>query len=69
VHKLGSAFFLRLQGFRENGKIKCLCYENGTDEPELLVKNGKEWTRQWRSYRGQIKFDMQKERIKLETEK
>jgi hypothetical protein len=40
VHKLGSAFFLCLQGFRENGKMKCLCYGNGIDEPELLVKNG-----------------------------
>jgi len=35
--------------------MKCLCYGNGLEESELLVKNGKGWTRQWRSYRGQIK--------------
>jgi len=52
VYNLGSAFFLCLQGFRENGKIKCLCYGNGIDEPELFVKNGKEWSKQWGSYRG-----------------
>jgi hypothetical protein len=52
VYNSGSAFFLCLQGFRENGKIKCLCYGNGIDEPELFVKNGKEWSKQWGSYRG-----------------
>jgi hypothetical protein len=44
--------------FEENRKMKYLCFGNGIDEPELLVKNGKAWTRQWRSYRGQIKLDM-----------
>jgi len=38
--------------------MKSLCYGNGIDEPELLVKNGKVWSKQWRSYRGQISLDM-----------
>jgi hypothetical protein len=25
----------------KRGKIKCLCYGKGLEEPELLVKNGK----------------------------
>ena len=29
-------------------------------EPDLLMKIWKDWARQWRSYRGQIKLDIRK---------
>jgi hypothetical protein len=38
-------------------------------ESDLLVKNVKEWTKQWLPYRWQIKLDMQKEGSKPDIEK
>jgi len=49
--------------------MKYLCYGCGLDKQELLVKNGKKWTRDWRSCRGQIKVVMYEEKRRLHIEK